>query len=287
MVRAAGGTSGGSPPEHLGGHGRGPDPDSGPGLPGHLADRRAPPYHRGAVFLLAHAGLALGAAVIANGVFVSLSRRAAAGGIDGRSRRAAFGSPDRDPPHDLADGVPGHGPGRNPANPGAAASGKAAPWHILDEWVTSLGGRMDLRVFLVGALLPDLIDKPLGRILYGTFGCRAFGHSLLFLLIVALAGLGLYRLRHQTALLALGLGALSHLLLDGMFLDGQTLLWPALGLSFPTVATGNWERAMVDELFASPQIYLTELAGMAILAYLAWLLVRRRQVLSFIRLSRV
>lgn len=228
------------------------------------------------MFLLAHAGLTLGAAVVVNGVLGARSRQALASSpADGGSRQAA------------ADGIPGGGPGPDLPNPGAAASGKAAPWRLLEECVTSVGSRIDLRVLLVGALLPDLIDKPLGRILYGTFGCRIFGHTLLFLLIVALAGLGLQRLGRQSALLVLGLGILSHLLLDGMFLDGHTLLWPALGVSFPTVATGNWEQAMVHELSASPEIYLTELAGAAVLASLAWFLVRRRRLLAFIRFGRL
>jgi inner membrane protein len=201
------------------------------------------------VFLLAHAGIALAAAAVANGVY------------GGRSS------------HD-------------PAKEGAAAAGKAAPWRFAEEWVTSLGRRIDLRVFLAGALVSDIIDKPLGRIFYGTFGCRAFGHSLLFLLIVVLAGIGLYLRRRQPELLVLGLGILTHLTLDGMWLDLHTLLWPVLGLSFPTVAVGDWEQAMVDQLFASPGVYVPEAAGAAVLAYFTWLLARSGRLLSFVRYGR-
>ena len=193
------------------------------------------------MFLLAHAGIALGAAVVASGVFGSRS-------------------------------------GHDPAG--------AALWRLPEEWLTSLGCRIDLRVFLAGALLPDILDKPLGRIFYGTFGCRLFGHSLLFLLIIVLAGLGLYLRRRQPALLVLGLGVLSHLILDGMVLDPRTLLWPVLGLTFPTVAAGDWEQAMMDQLLASPGTYLTELAGAAVLAWFTWLLARRGRLLDFARHGR-
>lgn len=202
------------------------------------------------MFLLAHTGIALGAAVAATGLVGSRS-------------------------------------GPHAEKAGAAAAGKAAPWRLFEEWATTLGGRIDLRVFLAGTIVSDLIDKPLGRIFYGTFGVRLFGHSLLFLLIVVLAGLALHLRRRQPALLALGLGILAHLVLDGMWADPHTLLWPALGLSFPTVDEGNWEQAMVDQLLASPGSYLTELAGAAVLAAFAWLLVRRGRLMAFVRQGRV
>lgn len=202
------------------------------------------------MFLLAHAGLALGAAVAVNGL------------VGGRSH----------PDTMKAD---------------AAAAGRAAPWRPVEEWATSLARRIDLRAFLAGTVVSDLMDKPLGRIFYGTFGVRLFGHSLLFLLIVVLAGLVLHLRRGQPALLVLGLGILTHLVLDGMWADPHTLLWPALGTSFPTVFKDNWVQAMMHQLLASPRTYLTELAGAAALAGFAWLLVRRGRLLAFVRHGRI
>ena len=203
------------------------------------------------MFLLAHAGISLGAAVAATGLIGSRS-------------------------------------GPDAERAGAAAAGRAAPWRRIEEWVAALGRRIDLRVFLAGTVVSDLIDKPLGRIFYGTFGVRLFGHSLLFLMIVVLAGLVLHLRRRQPALLVLGLGILAHLVLDGMFwIDPHTLLWPALGPSFPTVWQGHWEQAMVDQLLASPGTYLTELAGAAVLAGFVWMLVRRGRLLAFVRHGRI
>jgi len=31
------------------------------------------------------------------------------------------------------------------------------------SWLTSLGNRIDIRLLLVGSLLPDIIDKPIGQ----------------------------------------------------------------------------------------------------------------------------
>ena len=44
----------------------------------------------------------------------------------------------------------------------------------------------DLAFVLLGSMLPDIIDKPLGTILFGTPAMgRIFAHTLLFLLLLA------------------------------------------------------------------------------------------------------
>lgn len=56
----------------------------------------------------------------------------------------------------------------------------------------------------------------------------------LFSLALLLAGLALLRLSGRWGLLGLSLGAASHLVLDLMWDDPQTLLWPLLSWRFPS-----------------------------------------------------
>jgi len=86
---------------------------------------------------------------------------------------------------------------------------------------------------VIGAILPDLVDKPLGLILTGTVGYgRIYGHTLLFFLIVLVAGVLLRHLlsrRASVIVLAVALGILSHQLLDAMWLEPASWCWPLLG----------------------------------------------------------
>jgi len=166
----------------------------------------------------------------------------------------------------------------------AETAGKS---HSAEAWFASVGRRIDLRVLLIGSLLPDLIDKPIGRLVYGTFGCRLFCHTLIFLLLIVFAGLLLFVRRRQNWLLVLGFGIFMHLVLDGMWLDTQTLLWPLQGFSFPNVERTGWEQSIWHRLFTSLNVYVPELVGIAILACFAWLLVQRRRVHAFIRHGQV
>lgn len=202
------------------------------------------------MLLFAHTGIALGTAVALNGLF-------------------------------------GHHPDNETTSEPESSAKTSARWRLVETWVTSLGRRIDIRALLVGAVISDAIDKPVGRLLYGTFGCRLFSHSLMFLLLIVLAGLFLYQRRRQNWLLVLGFGVFTHLILDEMWLDVQTLFWPVLGLSFPTVNYAYWEDGVLHRLFTSPKVYVPELAGLLVLGWIAWILVRRGKVSAFIWHGRI
>jgi inner membrane protein len=201
------------------------------------------------MLLFAHVGIALGSAVVLNGLFGSH--------LDDETTKKT------------------------------ESSAKTSPRsRLVETWGTSLGRRIDVRVLLVGAVLSDVIDKPAGRLVYGTFGCRLFSHSLMFLLLIVFAGIFLHLRRHQNWLLVLGFGVFTHLVLDEMWLDTHTLLWPGLGLSFPTVNYAYWEDDVFHRLLTSPKVYVPELAGLLILGCIAWILVRRGKVSVFLRHGR-
>ena len=94
--------------------------------------------------------------------------------------------------------------------------------------------RIDYRFVALGALLPDIIDKPLTWLLFpDAFNDdHIFGHALLLPLSLLLLGLFFAR-RGDARPFLVGAGALTHLLVDPVVLYRQTLFWPLLGLEFP------------------------------------------------------
>jgi membrane-bound metal-dependent hydrolase YbcI (DUF457 family) len=94
---------------------------------------------------------------------------------------------------------------------------------------------LDYRFAAFGALLPDLVDKPLKWFLFPDSlpDSHIYGHTLLFSASIILAGLLLARIAHTPWLLLVGLGSLTHPLVDPVLIYPETLFWPLLGTEFP------------------------------------------------------
>ncbi len=93
------------------------------------------------------------------------------------------------------------------------------------------GDRRVIALTALGAVLPDLIDKPIGHIiLAGTvdYG-RIYFHGLTVLFLILIAGLLLYHHRHRIGLLALTAGMASHQFFDGMWRHPVEWFWPFFG----------------------------------------------------------
>lgn len=123
--------------------------------------------------------------------------------------------------------------------------------------------RFPVGCLLIGALLPDLLDKPLGHALLGWDNGRLWGHTLAFVL-----ALGLWAwIRASPKVAALGLGAGFHQVLDQLpWADPATWLWPLAG-PFPRgISPGvpDWIQALVSD----PYIWATEAIGLAALLVL-------------------
>jgi hypothetical protein len=141
--------------------------------------------------------------------------------------------------------------------------------------------RAGRRAFFVGALLPDLIDKPLFYIPFwltgqpgaGGFlsGTHLFAHTGLFLLALAVAALVTRSARAR----AVAIGVATHFILDfvGLSMDLQMLLWPAFGWRFPVYPFANLGQHLGTIL--SPITLAGELLGGAILLW-DYLKARRR-----------
>jgi membrane-bound metal-dependent hydrolase YbcI (DUF457 family) len=98
---------------------------------------------------------------------------------------------------------------------------------LSNKWAVLYGG--------IGAILPDLLDKPLGQILlvdtlnYG----RIYAHTLILAVILIIFGLAIwYQNRKRILLLCIGAGILIHQLGDAMWNAPVNWFWPFLG-SFP------------------------------------------------------
>lgn len=113
----------------------------------------------------------------------------------------------------------------------------------------------DVRLLVLGSLLPDLIDKPLGHLILPGNNGRIFAHTLLLAVILLLAALA-YR-----PLMPLSLGVSMHHMLDGVFLDPKGALWPVFG-GFETT---DYEIAEWLHALTKPYVMAEELIGISII----------------------
>jgi inner membrane protein len=213
------------------------------------------------MLLFGHTGITLGAAVLLNSV---LAKRHTAVAKTNTSREQAAPSP---------------------SLPTSRNSSSVS----IVSWFTSLAGRIDIRLLLVGSLLPDIIDKPVGHFLFpDVFGTgRIFCHTLLFLILITLVGLCLYWTRNKTWLLVLSFGTFMHIILDVIWLDPRTFLWPLYGLTFERICLNTWIQDILCTLLKHPIVIIPELVGAIIIIWFVLILVCRRKLCTFIRYGKV
>ena len=128
---------------------------------------------------------------------------------------------------------------------------------------------MDLRLLLLGALIPDLLDTPIGLALYGRLGSvRLVTHSLLLAAVVMVGVvLSTRRGRPRKMWMPLAVGLLFHLVLDAMWLDAETMWWPLLGWGF-TPAGPETVSGYLSALGSDWRMWLGEVVGLVYLLYL-------------------
>jgi hypothetical protein len=99
----------------------------------------------------------------------------------------------------------------------------------------------DYRLVALGALLPDIIDKPLAWFILGdrVEDNHLFGHTMAFGLLLGLPGLYL-AWRGNPLLISLACGVIMHLFCDPVLREPRTLAWPLYGDTFhSTYGKGN------------------------------------------------
>jgi len=150
---------------------------------------------------------------------------------------------------------------------------------------------IDYRVVLLGSILPDIIDKPAWFLVTNVTGesllaGRGYAHTLLFNLILLIGGLVLIRYR-KPWLLVISLASFGHLIFDRMWDIPAALLWPLLGPIPAVKETAGWLSGVFQGLFSHVDITVTEMVGLVILLLLAYGLVRKKRVMTFIRYGAI
>ncbi len=121
--------------------------------------------------------------------------------------------------------------------------------------------KIDYRLLALGALLPDIIDKPLGLIILPIHNGRIYAHTLLFLFILTAISLKIEKLQY------VALGDALHLLEDRMWMQPSTLFWPLLG-NFPSgkISFGSFIQMILSEYTPSLNYtFVSEAVGFCIL----------------------
>jgi membrane-bound metal-dependent hydrolase YbcI (DUF457 family) len=132
----------------------------------------------------------------------------------------------------------------------------------------ALKEKIDYRFLVIGALLPDMIDKPVGHyIFFEAFqNGRIFSHTLAFVALLTLVAYYAEKRYRFTGMGVLALGALMHIAEDQMWNMRETLFWPAFGLEFPRMDLSNYSGYLLYVLTHEPDAYIPEIAGLLIIA---------------------
>ncbi|MCX6089707.1 MAG: metal-dependent hydrolase [Candidatus Atribacteria bacterium] len=144
------------------------------------------------------------------------------------------------------------------------------------------GKKIDLEsifpLILIGSMLPDIIDKPLGGIIFKNQigNGRIYAHTLLFLLGLFAIGIYFRRRFHSNTGLILAMGCLIHEGLDELWLQPFTFFWPLYGWAFPKENSEEWLHMWISGLLNNPGVYIPELIGVALLLGLVPGFVRRK-----------
>ncbi|MDD5311771.1 MAG: metal-dependent hydrolase [Dehalococcoidia bacterium] len=147
---------------------------------------------------------------------------------------------------------------------------------------------VDYRFILLGSILPDLIDKPIGSVIFTQAfnNARIFAHTLLFLFVAIVIGFVVFRIQKKLWGYCIAFGIFTHLVLDAMWLEPVTLFWPFLGFTFNQYQEMGWSflfNLMLENLFAKPEVYISEIIGFIILAFFSMKTITEKKVQTFFR----
>jgi inner membrane protein len=141
--------------------------------------------------------------------------------------------------------------------------------------------RFDIRVLVIGSILPDIIDKPLG--VFNLGDGRSISHTLFFLIVLTCWGLYLYSSRQREGILVLAAGVFLHLTLDQMWLNTHTLLWPLLGWQFFKGNPADWLSSWKAALTREPAVYIPEYLGLLAIVSFSFYLLKKGKLIYFLK----
>lgn len=128
---------------------------------------------------------------------------------------------------------------------------------------------------IIGSLLPDIIDKPLGRIILAEVigSGRIFAHTLLFAVLLGLVGYYLYQKGSPNFIIIAG-ASFCHLLEDEMWNNPKAFFWPFLGWEFPRdTFHGSFMEYLtiiINRVYdpALTHAFISEIIGLVVIALL-------------------
>lgn len=122
----------------------------------------------------------------------------------------------------------------------------------------------------IGSILPDLVDKGLGHIVFSSSldNGRIFFHSLIIVLLFVIVGLLVWNYYRSFAFLAVGFGVLLHQVVDLMWKQPVTWYYPLLG-PYPADLTRDYfDRAILAELSSVTEwIFFIAILVLALVLY--------------------
>lgn len=154
--------------------------------------------------------------------------------------------------------------------------------------------QIDFRLIILGSILPDFIDKPLGFICWqlclGNINGRTIAHTLLFLAFLLISGLSFLIYKKNPCIFILAAAYGGHLIFDEMWKYPAVLFWPVYGLSFPPRAASGFLdqiRAWFYTLQVEPRVFIPEIAGGIILLLLFIRMIRNKELMIFWREGKI
>ncbi len=142
---------------------------------------------------------------------------------------------------------------------------------------------IDYSFVLLGSLLPDLIDKPLGLLLSNSG--RSYAHTALFFIFTVMAAIVINRVWGRRWGFYMAFGVAMHFILDSIWLEPAIFLWPFCGADFPVYPnTGllSWVQRWFDNLIEDPWIYVPEIIGSVILLSFAIVIITKGRIKEFL-----
>ena len=126
---------------------------------------------------------------------------------------------------------------------------------------------LDFRIVIIAAILPDIIDKIVGMIIFKEeiSNGRIFTHSALVIGAISICLIIVDRMKFGPRLHTLYyiLPLWMHLLLDRMWEENQTLFWPLFGTHFPKIDIEFSDY--FSNLLSDPYIFTGEVLGLLII----------------------
>ncbi|MCQ1535221.1 metal-dependent hydrolase [Methanosarcina sp. KYL-1] len=158
---------------------------------------------------------------------------------------------------------------------------------LLERIVPSLRGRFAYFYIALGALLPDLLDKPIGRVIFAESiaNGRLLGHTLAFCFFIALLGYYQYGKSKDIRVFLVSGACFLHLLEDRMWATPHVFFWPVFGWEFPV---GSYTGNVFDYFIKMFRIgyvpslcpcFITEFIGFIIAAFILGNYLRHRRAL--------